>query len=64
MIRDPCGLTLCAMGRYWVYILASRRNGTLYIGLTNLLAHRMDEHKRGLAAFNRDSAPGSWVRSD
>jgi len=32
---------------YAVYILASGRNGTLYVGVTNNLARRINEHRSG-----------------
>jgi putative endonuclease len=35
---------------YFVYILASRRNGTLYIGVTNDLGRRVWEHREGIAS--------------
>ena len=34
---------------YFVYILASRMGGTLYIGVTNDLLRRAWEHREGLA---------------
>jgi putative endonuclease len=30
---------------FWVYILASKRNGVLYIGVTSNLAQRVWQHK-------------------
>ena len=32
-------------GQYFVYMLASKRNGTLYIGVTNNLLKRVHQHK-------------------
>jgi putative endonuclease len=36
MVRDPC-----------VYILASRRNGTIYVGVTADLMSRLHKHRTG-----------------
>lgn len=38
------------MNQYYVYILASQKNGTLYIGVTNDLLRRIFEHREGLVA--------------
>jgi putative endonuclease len=32
--------------RYFVYILSSQRNGTLYIGITSDISRRIDEHRK------------------
>ena len=41
--------------QYVVYILASKRHGTLYIGITNGLAKRLGEHRSGTGSkFVRD----------
>lgn len=34
---------------YFVYILASKKNGTLYIGVTNNLIERVWQHKNKIA---------------
>ncbi len=36
------------MKQYYTYILASRKNGTLYVGVTSDLLKRIYEHKQNL----------------
>lgn len=36
------------MRSYYVYILTNKKHGTLYIGVTNNLIRRVDEHRRGV----------------
>ena len=38
------------MANYFVYILASQRHGTLYIGVTNDMRRRMEEHRLGVGS--------------
>ena len=40
-IRSP-------MKQYYIYILASKKNGTLYTGVTNNLVKRVYEHKTNI----------------
>ena len=35
--------------QYYVYIITNRKDGVLYIGVTNNLERRMSEHKQGLS---------------
>src|SRR3546814_15895106 len=35
---------------YYVYILASRKHGTLYIGVTNDIARRIWQHRQGVGS--------------
>ena len=43
------------MKQYYVYILASKKNGTLYIGVTSDLVKRIYEHKQNFVeGFTRE----------
>ena len=37
------------MKLYFVYILASQKNGTLYVGITSNMARRLNEHRAGIS---------------
>lgn len=36
------------MSSHFLYILASKKNGTLYVGVTHNLSRRIHEHKQGI----------------
>jgi putative endonuclease len=43
------------LNTYYVYILASRRNGTLYVGVTSDLIRRVFQHKEDVVeGFTRE----------
>jgi len=47
---------------YFVYILAGRRNGTLYTGVINNLMRRTNEHKNGeISGFTKKSGVNRLV---
>jgi putative endonuclease len=46
--REPRPEYFNSMNQYFVYILASKRNGTLYIGITNDIDRRVYEHRNGI----------------
>ncbi|PKN51394.1 MAG: hypothetical protein CVU55_12215 [Deltaproteobacteria bacterium HGW-Deltaproteobacteria-13] len=50
------------MKQYYVYILASKKNGTLYIGVTSDLIKRIYEHKQKLiAGFTKEHDVHTFV---
>ncbi len=50
------------MKNYFVYILASGKNGTLYTGVTSNLAGRVDQHKsKSVKGFTQKYGVGNLV---
>jgi putative endonuclease len=46
---------MAVMQEYYVYILASRKNGTLYVGMTEDIGKRVVRHKNGKGSkFTKD----------
>jgi putative endonuclease len=50
------------MSIYYVYILASKKNGTLYVGVTNDLIRRVHEHRNAVMdGFTKDHSVSMLV---
>jgi len=45
-----------------VYILASKKNGTLYVGVTSDLPRRVEEHGLITQAISREKTIKGWSR--
>lgn len=48
---------------YWVYILKSRKDGSLYIGKTNDIQRRLKEHNSGHTPSTRNKVPFSILET-
>ncbi|MGH6682787.1 MAG: GIY-YIG nuclease family protein [Pseudolabrys sp.] len=49
---------------YYVYLLASERNWTLYVGVTNNVSRRVYEHKNKVVrGFTKNTMSGVWFGS-
>ena len=50
---------------YWVYILTNKRNGTLYVGVTNSIMRRIWEHKtKAIEGFTKQYGLNRLVHSE
>ncbi len=45
---DGCKILVMKIHIYYVYILTTKNNKVLYVGVTNDLVRRVNEHKKGL----------------
>ena len=50
--------------QFYVYMLASKRNGTLYLGVTSDIVKRVWQHKNGLAEGFTKKYGINFVNSD
>lgn len=50
--------------QWFVYVLRSRKNGWLYIGLTNDVERRLREHNRGYNPSTKGKGPFDLVKTE
>jgi putative endonuclease len=46
---------------YYVYLLKSKKNSSLYIGYTNDIERRVKEHNKGLVGYTKKYIPWALV---
>ena len=44
---------------YYVYLLKSKKNGDVYVGYTDNLKRRLDEHNQGKSMYTKSYKP--WI---
>ena len=45
------------MGYYYTYVLASKKDGELYVGFSTNLKKRVEQHNKGLVKITKKRAP-------
>ncbi len=50
--------------KYFVYVLRSQKDGRRYVGFTNCLERRIEEHKQGLVKSTKHRRPFEFVYSE
>jgi len=46
---------------YHIYLLKSKRNSSLYIGYTNDIKRRLEEHNKGLVGYTKRCTPWALI---
>lgn len=49
---------------YWVYIVESMKDHKYYVGCTNNIVRRINEHNKGLSKYTRGQGPWELVYNE
>ena len=55
--NNLCNINLKNQMKYYVYVIQSLRDDSLYVGLTRNLNKRIQEHKGGLSTYTKGHLP-------